>query len=226
VIKASSFFSVEEKEQIAAAVAEAEKRTAGEIVPVLATASGRYDRAEDLFGVVFASLLLVAVWWSCQGLTPAAAGWGGAPGVSLGLFPVLLVVIGGFLLGTLLATRVPALRLPFLSSDEMREEVEKGAAAAFQRLRVRRTEEGTGVLIYVSLYERMVRVLGDDAVEEKLSAADWQGVCDEVLAGLKEGRGADGLVRGIGRAGDLLATYFPPVAGDRNELNNRLRCLD
>ena len=44
---------------IEAAIGEAEQKTAGEIVPVVATASGRYDRGEDLFGLV--ALCLVAV---------------------------------------------------------------------------------------------------------------------------------------------------------------------
>jgi len=109
---------------------------------------------------------------------------------------------------------------------EMRAEVERSAAAAFQRLRVRRTAGGTGVLLYVSLYERMVHVLGDHAVAEKLEQSDWNDVCGLVVDGLKQGRGAEGLIAAVRRCGDLLAAHFPAERGDRNEITDELRFLD
>lgn len=224
--KASAFFSAAERATIEAAVAEAEDRTAGEIVPVIATASGRYDRGEDLFGLVVAVAALALAWWGFQDLRLSEGEWAAGPTLALGLLPVLLVVVVGFLLGAVAATFVPALRLPFVSQREMREEVERSAAASFQRLRVRRTVGGTGVLIYVSLYERMVQVLGDHAIAKKLSQSDWDEVCALAVDGLKHGRGAEGLAAAVRRCGELLATHFPRPPGDRNEIPDTLRFVD
>ena len=58
VKRASRLFNQEERLAITTAVFEAEVETAGEIVPVVATSSGRYDRAEDLFGVAFVLVAL------------------------------------------------------------------------------------------------------------------------------------------------------------------------
>ena len=57
-------------------------------------------------------------------------------------------------------------------------EVERRALETFQRHRVRTTAGGTGVLIYVSLYVRLVWVVGDEAVAQKISQADWEAICE------------------------------------------------
>ncbi|HLG43293.1 MAG TPA: hypothetical protein VI643_08000, partial [Planctomycetota bacterium] len=56
---ASSFFSEADRKAVSEAIAAAERATAGEIVPVVSTRSGDYDRAEDLAGLGAAML---AVW--------------------------------------------------------------------------------------------------------------------------------------------------------------------
>lgn len=224
--RASGLFSAEEKQTIEAAIGEAEQRTVGEIVPVVVTASGRYDRAEDLFGLVVAVAALTIVWLLFQGVKATGSEWAAGYALSLGLLPVLVIVVAGFLLGAVAATFVPALRLPFISASEMDEEVERSATAAFQRFRVRGTKAGTGVLIYVSLFEHRVRVLGDDAIHAKVTQADWDGVCSLVVEGLRAGKGADGLVQAIRKAGELLTTHFPIQPGDRNEIPNRLHLID
>jgi len=226
VKRASHLFSETERQAVATAVAEAERHTSGEIVPVVATVSGRYDRAEDLFGLVVAVVALALAWLRWQDIRPIGGEWAGGHALALGLAPVLLIVLLGFLLGTALATYVPALRLPFIRRREMEEEVERGATAAFQRFRVRTTKGGTGVLIYVSLCEHVVRVIGDEAVAEKLSQADWDSTCQLVIEGLRAGQPAEGLVNAIRKCGELLKTHFPRQAEDRDELGNQLRLID
>ncbi len=56
--RASQFFNKEELRRIANAVEDAERQTSGEIVPAVTGVSGRYDRAEDLFGMVLALVLI------------------------------------------------------------------------------------------------------------------------------------------------------------------------
>ncbi len=224
--RASAYFSAEEKQRIEAAVGEAEAQTAGEIVPVVATASGRYDRGEDLFGLVCAVVAVAVVWWLSQGIEATQTEWAVKTELALGLPAIVITLVAAFLVGAVAATFFPLLRLPFISRSEMEEEVERGAAAAFHRFRVRRTAAGTGVLIYVSLYERMVRVLGDDAINEKVSAAEWSTICNRAVEGLRQERGADGLAAAIREAGELLRRHFPRQPGDRDELGNQLHLVD
>jgi putative membrane protein len=226
VKRASELFSEEDRRVIGAAVEEAERGTAGEIVPVVATASGRYDRGEDLFGLVVAVIALAIAWLALQGIRVEEGTWTTGYTLGLGLVPVLLIVVVGFIAGAATASYVPVLRLPFIGKREMQDEVERGAEAAFQRYRVRGTAAGTGIVIYVSVYERMVRVLGDDAVAERLSAADWQAVCDLAVHGLRNGRAAEGLASAIRKSGELLSRHFPIRPDDRDELSNDLHLID
>jgi putative membrane protein len=223
---ASQFFSEDERRSIASAVAEAERKTSGEIVPVVAAASGRYDRAEDLSGVVVALAALALAWILFQDVRPVRGDWASGPVLALGLVPLLLIAAGGFILGTAAATLQPVLRLPFVTEREMRAEVERSAAEAFHRFRVRKTAGATGILLYVSLYERMVRVLGDDAISEKLDQKEWDAVRDLIIEGIRAGRAAEGLSRAILRSGELLGLHFPIRPGDVNEIRNELRFID
>jgi len=221
---ASSAFSAEDKQAVEAAIAEAEKRTSGEIVAVVATVSGRYDRAEDIFGLLFALIALSLAWLLFQDTTQAA--WSQTQTHVLGLPAIVGILIGGFVIGATLATRFPELRLPFIARAEMIEEVERRALETFQRQRVRDTSGGTGVLIYVSLYEHLVKVIGDDRVTANLSSDALEVICALVVGGLKQGRPADGLRQAVKKTAELLAPHLPPTVGDVNELANQLILID
>jgi putative membrane protein len=225
-MKPRELFSGPDRERIAKAIADAESKTSGEIVPVVAGASGRYDRAEDIVGVLFALALLTAGWLGLQVANPPAGPWSSGSTHPVGLGLVWALLVGGFILGAAIASRVTVLRLPFIPAAEMREEVERSAQAAFHRYRLRETAGATGILIYVSLDEHQVRVLGDSAIAAKLGDADWQAICNAVTYGMKRGQATDGLLRGIELAGELLARHFPRESGDRDELVNELILID
>jgi len=231
--KASSYFSTEDRNAIADAVAEAEKKTSGEIVPVAATVSGRYDRAEDIFGFLFALVLLAGAECLSTNLLFGTLQWGSLQWGSLlsdsGGLPLVytvVILIVGSILGTALATFFPVLRQPFIPKEEMVEEVERRAAEAFQKFRVRRTQGAKGVLIYVSVYERMARVMGDDAIVEKLDQKVWEDICALVVQGMKDGKPGVGYKQAILKCADVMEPHFPVQPGDVNELSNELRIID
>ncbi len=226
--KASSYFSTEDRNAIADAVAEAEKKTSGEIVPVAATVSGRYDRAEDIFGFLFALAFLAGAECLSTNLLAGTWQWGSGPSDSGGLpliYTVVVLIVGG-ILGTALATFFPVLRQPFIPKEEMVEEVERRAAEAFQKFRVRKTQGAKGVLIYVSVYERMARVMGDDAIVEKLDQKVWEDICALVVRGMRDGKPGEGYKQAIIKCADVLEPHFPVQPGDVNELSNELRIID
>jgi len=214
----------EQRDAVSRAVAEAERGTSGEIVPVVAARSGRYDRAEDLVGMCVAVAALVAIWFGFPLVAPGAGEWGAPSAPRPGLPWIVAALVGGFAAGIALATRFPALRRPFVGGAHLDAEVERSAAAAFHAFRVRRTRRGTGVLLYVSLEEHVVRVLGDEAIDQALSAADWERVRDAIPVRVRAGDLATGLIDGIREAGELLREHFPSSEAD-NELHNELRVI-
>ncbi len=224
--KASNYFSDEDKKIIEDAIARAESNTSGEIVPVVASVSGRYDRSEDIFGVLFSLILLTIAWLYTQEITPIDGQWESEVKTVITLPWALAIIFLGFIVGAILASFFPVLRLIFISKKEMREEVGRKALEAFHQFRIRGTQGATGVLIYVSLYEHNVRVLGDEAISEKLKQQDWDDVCNLVVEGMKSKQPAEKLVEAIEICGQLLAEHFPIEEDDQNELPNKLQLID
>jgi uncharacterized membrane protein len=58
--RATDLFDQQQRKQVAQAVVEAEANTSCEIVPVVATVSGRYDRPEDIIGLWLAVIAAVS----------------------------------------------------------------------------------------------------------------------------------------------------------------------
>ena len=222
----SELFSETDRKTIAQAIEKAEQNTSGEIVPVVAAASGRYDRAEDVFGLCLALVALTTAWLFFQDVRVVDGAWTAGPRLTLGLLHLWVIIIAGFALGLAAATRFPALKLPFVPKKEIDQEVERAAAHAFRQFRLGRTQDGTGILIYVSLLEHRVRVEGGGAIADSTSRQDWEEVCALAVDGLKAGRPTEGLTRAIEAAGRLLARHFPVRPEDRNELKNELCLID
>lgn len=225
-MKPSRLFAEEDRKLVEDAIAQAEKTTAGEIVPVVAAASGRYDRAEDIVGLIAALILVSAAWIFLQDIAPARGAWRSGPAPVLGLWRVLSLFVAGFAGGAAAATYWPGLKMPFVPKEEIEEEVGRSAAAAFSRLGAGRTREGTGIVIYVSLLERRVRVEGSGAASERISQQDWERVCRLATDGLRGGRAAQGLAEAVRAAGEVLAGRFPVRPDDKNELTDKLHLID
>jgi len=222
---ASKLLSEEDRKAVSAAVAASEKKTAGEIVPVVATTSDRYERAEDLVGLVTALAAVAATWTQFQRLKPSPD-WNGDPELAIHLPYVLAIFVGGWALGLLLARLFPWLKRLAVSRKSMLARVLVAAHHSFDSLHVRGTTGATGVVIYVSLFERRVCVWADRSVSEKIPEPEWKEACEILTKSLGEGKAKEGFVEAIRRIGDVLAKHFPVQANDTNELSNELRILD
>jgi len=222
---ASSLFSDDDRKAISAAVAEAEKKTAAEIVPVIATVSDRYERAEDLVGIAVASTAVAAVWTMFQRVQPGAD-WDSGPDLAVHVVYILAIFAGGWAVGILLAKMLPGLKRLAVSKQTSLARVLIAAHHAFESLHVKGTKGATGVVIYVSLFERRVCVWADRAISEKIPESEWKDACELLTKSLRAGKPREGFVDAIRKLGDVLAKQFPIQPQDVNELPNELRILD
>lgn len=209
-MKPRAFITADDEARINEAIAAAEKRTAGEIVPVIAGQSSDYREATYLGGIIGALLVYLVAIYTTNVDKPSR---------------VLLTLAIGYLLGSLL-TRLPTIKRHLIGPRFSEEEVWKRAALEFQLNQVYRTSGRTGIVILVSLLERMVVVYGDQAIAAKLPQAVWDDVRDRILAGIKSGRPAEGLIAGILRCGEIMAEHFPIMPDDKDELPDRLVLRD
>jgi putative membrane protein len=222
--KVSQLFPEDDRKRIAEAIEKAEKKTSAEIVTVVATASGRYDRAEDIVGFLSALVAVAVGWLACPAFHSESA-WGTGPSIS-GLLPVLILMVAGFVAGSALASRLPVLRLPFIPKKELDEEVQRAAEAAFMSSRIRKTAGGTGILLFVSFYEHRVVVLPDDTILEKLPNQDWEKLCGAIVSGIKANRPTEALEEAVASCGEILGEIMPRQDDDEDELSNELILID
>lgn len=222
---ASRLFTEEDRKAISSAVADAEKRTSAEIVPVVATTSDSYERAEDLIGLGAALVAVASTWTQFQSLRPSAD-WEGDPELVVHLPIVLGVFVAGWCLGVLLARLLPWLKRLAVSRRKMTARVLIAAHHAFDALHARDTAEATGVVIFVSLFERRVCIWADRAISEKIPESAWKEACELLMRALAAGKHREGFTQAIQKMGEILAKDFPIKPGDVNELSNELRILD
>ncbi len=98
----------------------------------------------------------------------------------------------------------------------------EAAAAVFHRLKMDRTAERNGVLIFLVPKEHKFAIFGDKGIHEKVPPGFWEEVRDIMREHFRQGRFADGVCEGIRRAGEKLAAYFPRQDDDINELTDEI----
>ena len=223
--RASKFLSKSEKERIERAVVDAESKTSAEILPVLASSSGRYDRAEDIAGIWLGLIAMTITWAVLQRESAEAAQWG-STWARYELPFLILAVIVGYAIGTVTATYSWTLRRLFTPKKHMTAEVEARAAQVFFDRRVHHTESNTGILIYISLFERTATILADETALDILGQKSLDELRDELIEGIKAGDLATSVCEVIRDAGDRLAKDLPSRDGDRDEIENALVIID
>jgi putative membrane protein len=224
--RASDIFGDEERKRVDAAVAAAEAKTSAEIVPVVATASGRYDRAEDIVGLAVGLLAMAATWLALPYVPPEPGSWAPHWLGLLELLALIAVVVIGFILGVAIASRSARLRRVLVPRGEMVEDVLTRAHQAFSDSQVHHTAGRTGVMIYVSLLERQAVILADRQALETLGQPVIDILCNALLDRLRKGDPVNALIETITQAGDRLAAALPRAAGDKNEIGDALVTID
>jgi len=93
---------------------------------------------------------------------------------------------------------------------------------AFYEKGLYKTRQNTGVLFFLSLLEHKVWVLADKGIYEKIDQDTLNRFAQTVSHGIKEGRACDALCDAMKEAGELLARHFPVIAGDTDELSDKV----
>jgi putative membrane protein len=210
-----SLFSQSDLDRIGEAVRAAESKTSGEIVPYFVDQSDDYSVARWRGGVVLAGIVMVA-FLSFHILSKT---W-----IPFGLLELSGSLVGAFLLGVVLVRAIPSIRRLMLSHARMDHQVSQRASVAFLSEEVFKTRERTGILLFLSFFERRVIVLGDSGINAKVAKKDWDGIVQTIVKSIKQGKPADGLVDAIRQCGELLQKHgVERGRDDTDELSDALR---
>lgn len=99
-----------------------------------------------------------------------------------------------------------------------RDAARRRAREVFAQLRVWDTDQNNGVLIYLLLADQDIEIVADRGLAMRVSDSEWEEVCRCMENEFRAGHFEAGALAGIRRTAVLIARYFPPAAGDRNEL--------
>lgn len=208
-------FSSADIERISAAVRDAESRTSGEIVPYVVAESDDYEEAEWRGAALLGTLALTGT---------AIHDFVSARWLLFGPAEVALAGLLAGALGLLLVKFVPALKRLLAGRSLMRYRVQQRAAEAFIAEEVFATRDRTGILLFVSVLEHQVLVVGDGGINRKVEKFEWEGVVQQIIAGIRAGKAVEGVVGAIRSCGELLQRAgVERRPDDTDELGNRLR---
>jgi putative membrane protein len=196
--------------RVAEAVRRAERLSRGQIVPAVVEKSEAYPETRFRGGLLLAALATGAVL---------------ALRLPLNLAELVLLQAGAGVLGALLPFWAPLERM-LVGQRAMEEAVRARAVRTFHEEGLHRTEEGTGVLVFASLFERRAAVIGDHGIHQKIGDEEWGRALAALVAGLEDGDPGQGFVDAIAMCGARLAQHFPRdpnVVATPNELEDAIR---
>lgn len=214
----SKILTESELAAIEAAVKEAETRTSGEIVPYIVERSGDYPVASWRGAALCGLAGLMAVILAGQFYQGWTLGWL----FSVGGTGTAAMVFAG--LGVLLVRTIPRVERLFAGSEAITQSVRDRSMRAFVEEEVFDTRDRSGILLFISLFEHRVEVVGDSGINASVEPDDWVHVVEDILFGIKAGNMADGLVKAIERCGGLLVEKGVVIKDDdSNELSDSVR---
>jgi putative membrane protein len=199
------FLSETEQARIKEAVASAEKKTSGEIVPMIVSASHNYPLSNFTGGLALSLLtgLIVVLITRDQNL------W---------IF--LAVFMASFFIYHEIVKHVLPLKKLFISHYDINEEVEEAALKSFYQNGLYKTRDETGVLIFISVFEKKVYILADKGINSKIAPGTWKGIVDIITDGIRQKKQCDAICEAIKLIGDILNKEFPIKKDDTDELSN------
>jgi putative membrane protein len=188
--------SDEEHRRIGQAIREAETHTRADIVCIVARQSSSYSAVPVLWAALFA---LVLPW-------PVAILTASSP------LRILSLQIATFIVLAMLLSW-GRLRFALVPRAIKRLRAERAAFEHYYAHGLTRTPERLGLLIFVSVAERYIRIVADDGLCAKIPDPAWQPAVNTLAAAIRRGALADGLIASIEACRGPLALHFPAQGG-------------
>jgi putative membrane protein len=208
-------FSTADLEKIKSAVKEAEDKISGEIVPVFVEKSGFYSIASYRAAIAVGAFVFLLVIFFDRYL-PALA-------IYDPLLIFLTIALAG-LIGALAVQYIDVLKRIFVGQEHLDRATRQRAETAFLQEEVFNTRHRTGILIFISFFEREVIVIADRGISKVVEQKEWDKLVKGITQNIRMGKVVEGISESIKRCGEiLLEKGFIKTPDDVNELRDDLR---
>lgn len=199
--------SNKDKEEIKTLIDEAETNSTSELVPMIVKASDVYPAAHFRGAIIISFLFSVALYMSpFQIINPIWFIWIQIPGLLIGYF-----------LGN-----IPFITRLLITKKEIEYEVTQRAIEAFFENKLHMTLNHNGVLIFISLLERKIKIITDVGVRQKIEQKIWDDIIHDFTDKAHEGQFVEALKKSISATSSVLERHFPSNGVRKNELKNDL----
>jgi len=208
---AGNVLTDKDRERVAEAIRQAEKKTSGEIYCVLARVSDSYFFPAAFFvslsilAVSLLAALLLHHWW-----------------IAIPPFSLVATQLAALAAALLVLMLFPGLRMHLVPRSLRFRRAHDNALRQFLARNIHTTRDRTGVLIFVSLAEHYAEIVADAGINAHVPQERWNETVENLTARAAEGRLADGFVEAVQLLGAELALHFPPGEANPDELDNHL----
>jgi uncharacterized membrane protein len=96
------------------------------------------------------------------------------------------------------------------------------AIKVFERLGMHKAGGRNAVLVYISVTDRKLAVIGDRGIHERVGEDYWQGLVAGVLLRMRQQGPRDGLIHAVAEIGTALGHHFPRRPDDKNKLSDEV----
>ncbi len=112
--------------------------------------------------------------------------------------------------------------ITFLPSVYKKNKASDFAQEQFAQLGIGKTKTRQGVMFFVSVKERFVKIIADEAISKKIDDSFWEDIVKNFILHVKKDEFALGYVEAINACGDVLIEKFPIRDDDENELSDEV----
>jgi uncharacterized membrane protein len=92
----------------------------------------------------------------------------------------------------------------------------------FTKLKMAKTRQRNGTLIYLAIHDRKFAIYGDEGINKVVPDNFWGDVKEEMQAFFVKNQLSEGIISGIGRVGEKLKEFFPYRKDDMDELSDEI----
>lgn len=96
------------------------------------------------------------------------------------------------------------------------------ALEVFRLLKMDKTEQRNGVLIYLAIGAKKFAIIGDEGINNVVPENFWEDIKSNMLINFRESNFTQGITTSIKMVGDKLKEHFPFVKTDVNELSDEI----
>jgi len=209
------FLTKEDLAEISKIVKEAESQISGEIVPVITERCDSYNISAYRAGL-FSSILAFIFLIISDRFIPSMAIYDPI------LYFTIVVFAGAFF--ALAAIFIPSFKRLFIGNDLLDQRTSDKAESAFLEYEIFNTTQRTGIMIFISLFERRVIIKTDKGIANQVDQSIWDDLVRDIVNALKNGNAKEALTLGIRRSAEIVKEKgFIISPDDKNELSNELR---